>query len=152
MHCPKNSSLRVRHPCVFFGTSEQFHPSTLHWVSSLWFWNTSPALQNLLAPTVTISLGGRDPSPALPLLSPPYPAEPPSPAKAPQTDPEERPAGGLRSEDHHLHSSSIPGVPTLATPGTPATGQELPMDCDKTAAPFPNRKLASLCRNCVPKR
>lgn len=87
MHCPKNSSLRVRHPCVFFGTSEQFHPSTLHWVSSLWFWNTSPALRNLLAPTDTISLGGRDPSPALPLLSPPYPAEPPKPCQSPPDRP-----------------------------------------------------------------
>lgn len=83
-HIAKKSSLQDRHPCVFFCISCQFNPWALHQVSSLCFWNTSPALQMCLIYSHghTSSRGGRGPSTGLPLPSSPCPAQPLSPAKA----------------------------------------------------------------------
>lgn len=172
----KKSSLQDRQPCVFFCTFEQFHPSALHCVPSLWFWNTPAALRTRLVCSHGHQLPWWQRS-----LNWAAPSFPPMPSAAPQScwtadqiccpawHPTDRPpgaAGGraakppgapaLGAQENHS-GSSLPEVPTWpqlkchqrARSFQRAVKQHLH---GKTAALFPNQKLASLYGNCVPKR
>lgn len=172
----KKSSLQDRHPCVFFCTFEQVHPSALHRVSSPWFWNTPAALRTRLVCSHGHQLPWWQRS-----LDWAAPSFPPHAQRSPSVLPNCS-SGLLPCLTPHGQIPGATGGRAAKPPGAPALGAEenpsgsslleVPtwpqLKChqgarsfqrtvkqhlhDKTAALFPNQKLASLYGNCVPKR
>lgn len=152
-HCiVEKSSSQDRDPCVFLCTSDQFHPSALHQVLPLWFWNTSPALQTCLVCSHRHQL---PPSLLLMPSTAPQPCQSAHwvccPAWCPtdrQTNPLERPAGGRAAQpqgapalgEEDPPQQLLPRGAHLATAEVPATGKEFPMACE----------AASTQQNCCP--
>lgn len=154
------------HPCVSF-CPKQFH-SSAHQVLSPW--NTSIAFKTHLdASTTTVSPGGRDLLTRLPLLNSPCPAQPHNPPKCSlglllcrmphRETPLEQPARGRWSISagwggSPQQGSTFPEVPTSLQLKYQqwVKSFQWTVKHNKTAALFPNQKLASLYReNCIPK-